>query len=103
MDPTEAYQLLEVPHTASPEEVRRAYLLMLKVWHPDRFQHDPDLRLRADERTKAPYNQPSQIPNDYNWWSLLKKDGDDLQQAAQLRPACENLAKADWPRRRRGA
>ena len=57
----------------------------------------------ADERTKAPYNQPSQIPNDYNWWSLLKKDGDDLQQAAQLRPACENLAKAEWPRRRRGA
>ena len=32
----------------------------------------------ADERTKPPYNQPSQIPSKYNWPSLLKKDGDDL-------------------------
>ncbi|MEQ1795339.1 MAG: class I SAM-dependent DNA methyltransferase [Nitrospira sp.] len=32
----------------------------------------------ADERTKPPYNQPSQIPAKYNWPSLLKVDGDDL-------------------------
>ena len=32
----------------------------------------------AAERTKAPYNQPSQIPVKYSWLSLLKKDGDDL-------------------------
>ena len=32
----------------------------------------------ADERTKPPYNQPSQIPDNYSWPSLLKKDGDDL-------------------------
>ena len=32
----------------------------------------------ADERTKPPYNQPSQIPDKYGWPSLLKKDGDDL-------------------------
>ncbi len=32
----------------------------------------------ADERTKAPYNQSSQIPDKYSWPSLLKKDGDDL-------------------------
>jgi type I restriction enzyme M protein len=32
----------------------------------------------ADERTKAPYNQPSQIPDKYSWPSLLKKDGKDL-------------------------
>jgi type I restriction enzyme M protein len=32
----------------------------------------------ADERTKAPYNQPSQIPDKYSWLSLLKRDGDDL-------------------------
>jgi type I restriction enzyme M protein len=39
------------------------YLLLLKM---------------ADERTKPPYNQPSQIPDKYSWPSLLKKDGDDL-------------------------
>lgn len=32
----------------------------------------------ADERTKPPYNQPSQIPDKYCWPSLLKKDGGDL-------------------------
>ena len=32
----------------------------------------------ADERTKPPYNQPSQIPSKYGWPSLLKKDGDEL-------------------------
>ena len=36
----------------------------------------------ADERTKAPYNQPSQIPDKYSWPSLLKKDGDDLAASA---------------------
>jgi len=32
----------------------------------------------ADERTKAPYNQPSPVPDKYSWSSLLKKDGDEL-------------------------
>jgi type I restriction enzyme M protein len=32
----------------------------------------------ADERTEAPYNEPSPIPDKYSWQSLLKKDGDEL-------------------------
>lgn len=32
----------------------------------------------ADERTKAPYNQTSPVPDKYSWQSLLKKDGDEL-------------------------
>ena len=32
----------------------------------------------ADERTKAPYNQKSPVPEKYGWTSLLKKDGDEL-------------------------
>jgi len=32
----------------------------------------------ADERTKAPYNQKSPVPEKYSWPSLIKKDGDDL-------------------------
>ncbi len=32
----------------------------------------------ADEHKRPPYNQPSQIPNEYSWPSLLKKDGDEL-------------------------
>jgi type I restriction enzyme M protein len=32
----------------------------------------------ADERTKTPYNQKSNVPADYSWPTLLKKDGDEL-------------------------
>ncbi len=30
------------------------------------------------ERTKAPYKQKSPVPTKYSWWSLMKKDGDEL-------------------------
>ena len=32
----------------------------------------------SDERTKAPYNQPSPVPEQYSWTSLIKEDGADL-------------------------
>jgi len=32
----------------------------------------------ADERTKPPYNQPSNVPAEYAWPTLIKKDGDEL-------------------------
>jgi type I restriction enzyme M protein len=32
----------------------------------------------ADERTKPPYSQPSPIPAEYGWPSLIKKDSDEL-------------------------
>jgi type I restriction enzyme M protein len=32
----------------------------------------------ADERTKAPYSEPSAVPTEYAWPTLMKKDGDEL-------------------------
>jgi type I restriction enzyme M protein len=32
----------------------------------------------ADERTKAPYSEPSVVPLESSWPSLVKKDGDEL-------------------------
>ncbi len=32
----------------------------------------------ADERTRAPYNQKSPVPEGYDWQNLIKKDGDEL-------------------------
>ena len=32
----------------------------------------------ADERIRAPYKQPSAVPDEYAWPSLIKKDGDEL-------------------------
>ena len=39
------------------------YLLFLKMAH---------------ERTQPPYNQPSRIPREYDWESLLRRDQDEL-------------------------
>ena len=32
-----------------------------------------------DERTKAPFNKKSDLPSLYNWQSLIKKDGAELE------------------------
>jgi tetratricopeptide (TPR) repeat protein/DnaJ-domain-containing protein 1 len=48
----DAYRLLEVPEDATATQIRAAYLQMLKVWHPDRFQSDPALRDRTEAKAK---------------------------------------------------
>jgi type I restriction enzyme M protein len=45
----------------------------------------------TDERTKAPYNQESPVPDKFNWPSLLKKDGDALFE--HYRHALDSLGK----------
>ena len=44
-----------------------------------------------DEQTKPPFNRESKIPAEYNWNSLLNKDGDELE--VQYRHILENLGK----------
>src|SRR5687767_5822767 len=53
MELIEAYRQLEIEVRASEEAVRRAYLDLTKVWHPDRFGHDPALRAKAQEKLKS--------------------------------------------------
>ena len=38
---------------ATQAEIREAYRDLSKVWHPDRFGHDPKLRAKAEERLKS--------------------------------------------------
>ena len=49
----EAYRTLDLSPGASDADVKRAWRELTKVWHPDRFGHDPDLRRRAEEKAKA--------------------------------------------------
>ena len=51
----------------------------------------------ADEQTKPPFKQESIIPKKYDWQSLLKKEGDELE--THYRHVLEALAKQkglDW-------
>jgi type I restriction enzyme M protein len=45
----------------------------------------------ADEQSRAPFNKPSPIPEHFDWQSLLKRDGDELE--TRYRHVLESLGK----------
>ena len=47
------YGALELEQGASAEEIKAAYLDLVKVWHPDRYQNEsPRLRDKAEQKLK---------------------------------------------------
>ena len=49
---TECYNLLGLSPGASSAELKAAHRDLAKVWHPDRFLHDPRLQEKAQEKIK---------------------------------------------------
>lgn len=47
MTAADAYRALNLPPGANASDVRQAYLDLVKVWHPDRFEHDDRLRQKT--------------------------------------------------------
>lgn len=47
------FEVLGVSPAASADEVREAYLVLVKAWHPDRFATAPERAGEAEERVKA--------------------------------------------------
>ncbi len=45
------YAILEIQESATPEEIKDAYRLLLQVWHPDRFHHRPKLLVKAEQKS----------------------------------------------------
>ncbi len=48
----ECLQVLGVSGDADEAEIRRAYLDLVQIWHPDRFQSDSRLRKRAENQLR---------------------------------------------------
>jgi hypothetical protein len=48
-----ALQTLELDATASEKDMRDAYRVLVKVWHPDRFEGDERLKRAAEAKLKA--------------------------------------------------
>src|SRR5215510_4501206 len=46
------YSILEISESATREEITQAYRLLLQVWHPDRFHHNPALLKKAEEKSR---------------------------------------------------
>ncbi|MAQ95561.1 MAG: hypothetical protein CMM84_18800 [Rhodothermaceae bacterium] len=46
------FTVLEIEPGASPQEIKRAWRTLAKVWHPDRFAGDPGLQARATAKLK---------------------------------------------------
>jgi hypothetical protein len=52
LDQSKAYELLGVKPGVSNRELKAAHRDLAKVWHPDRFLHDPRLQEKAQEKLK---------------------------------------------------
>ena len=52
MDILQCYALLGIQHTATPEEVKKAYRNLAKIWHPDRHTNNPALKTKAEAEIK---------------------------------------------------
>lgn len=49
MTESEAWRVLNLEPGTPADQVRQAYLDLVKVWHPDRFEHDARLREKASQ------------------------------------------------------
>lgn len=52
MIPDDWYRVLDLEPGSSLQDVKTAYRQLAKVWHPDRFSHDPQLAGKATEKLK---------------------------------------------------
>jgi hypothetical protein len=61
------YEVLGMRPGASRQELKAAYRDLTKVWHPDRFAHDPRLQQKAEEKLKEINEAYEQLMSGKTW------------------------------------
>ena len=85
-----ALRVLELGTDATEKEIKAAYRLLVKVWHPDRFQGDPALKEAAEAKLKAVNSA----------YVLLSSPSSKSGGAPPRRPAATKPVAEDSPPRR---
>jgi len=78
----ECLNVLGLQHGASWPQINEAYRDLVRVWHPDRFQNDERLRLRAEEQTRTINNAIQRLREGYDPKSAPQKE----DAASPIRP-----------------
>ena len=77
------FEILELQPGATPDEVKRAYRDLAKVWHPDRFKEDsPRLKSKAAEKLTE-INEAYEKIRAYQARQKARKQASDQQQSSQ--------------------
>ena len=81
----QALRVLELGSTASREEIKSAFHMLAKVWHPDRFQGDAGLKAAAETRLKDINAAYAFLTSPAGQLDAFSPQSDNLNAAAQSR------------------
>ena len=84
------YEVLGVRPGASRQELKAAYRDLTKVWHPDRFAHDPRLQQKAEEKLKEINEAYEQLIAGKIWRSRVTASPRSSRRVAQEQSAQSN-------------
>lgn len=88
----EQFQILELPVTATREQVKTAFRELSHIWHPDRFTHNATLLARAEEHTKA-INAAYHVLSS-NWDAVAQWQKNSLNSAGPSKSTKHSLSPA---------
>lgn len=77
-----AFVILECELGCSEDEAKSSYRQLVKVWHPDRFEGDPKLKIKATEKLKAINAAYQLVLEFYAELAEIEKNSTSKQQAS---------------------
>jgi hypothetical protein len=80
--------------SATDKDIRTAYHVLVRVWHPDRLQHDPALKAQADEKLK-------EINSAFRYLTSHSAREEEREAAAATDSSEDETSPAEQPRRAR--